>query len=129
MPIRNTEMFLATVYKSPQRLWSDTDITELLGFRSKYILAGDLHAKHPLCKSNISKPSALKLLELFDSSNFEISAPQLSKNYTPDTRGNVLEFVVHHTVRQSEVTVTDILDSDHLPVKFRIFNPVRTREA
>jgi hypothetical protein len=25
--IRNTEMFLAAVYKSPQRLWSDTDNT------------------------------------------------------------------------------------------------------
>jgi hypothetical protein len=29
IPIRNTEMFLEAVYKSPQRLWSDTDITEL----------------------------------------------------------------------------------------------------
>jgi hypothetical protein len=28
--IGNTEMFLAEVYKSPQRLWSDADITELL---------------------------------------------------------------------------------------------------
>jgi hypothetical protein len=29
IPIGNTEMFLAAVLKSPQRLWSDTDITEL----------------------------------------------------------------------------------------------------
>jgi hypothetical protein len=27
IPIGNTEMFLAAVYKSLQRLWSDTDIT------------------------------------------------------------------------------------------------------
>jgi hypothetical protein len=32
---RNTDMLLAAVYKSPQRLWSDTDVTELLGFRNK----------------------------------------------------------------------------------------------
>jgi hypothetical protein len=31
--IENTEMFCAAVYKSLQRLWSDTDITELLGFK------------------------------------------------------------------------------------------------
>jgi hypothetical protein len=30
----NTEMFLAPVYKSPQRLRSDTNITELLGLES-----------------------------------------------------------------------------------------------
>jgi hypothetical protein len=40
-------MFLAAVYKSPEILWSGTDITELLGFRNKSILAGDLNAKHP----------------------------------------------------------------------------------
>jgi hypothetical protein len=41
-------MLLAAVYKSPQRLWSDTDITELLGFRNKSMLAGDMNAKHPV---------------------------------------------------------------------------------
>jgi hypothetical protein len=34
------------VYKSPGRAWSDADITELLRFRRKSILAGDLNAKH-----------------------------------------------------------------------------------
>jgi hypothetical protein len=45
--IRKAEMFLSFVYKSPQRLWSDTDITDLLGLRNKSILAGDLNAKYP----------------------------------------------------------------------------------
>jgi hypothetical protein len=45
IPIGNTEMFLAAVYKSASRLWSDTDITELLRFRNKSVLAGDLNAK------------------------------------------------------------------------------------
>jgi hypothetical protein len=51
IPNGNAEMFLSVVYKSPQGLWSGTDITELLGFRNKSILAGDLNAKHPLWNS------------------------------------------------------------------------------
>jgi hypothetical protein len=46
-----------------QRLWSDTDITELLGFRNKSMLAGDLNAKHAVWNSQVSNPSGLKLLE------------------------------------------------------------------
>jgi hypothetical protein len=70
MPIANTEMFLAAVYKPLHRLWSDTDITELLRFRNKSILTSGLDAKHPVWNSKVSKP-----LELFVSSNSEISAP------------------------------------------------------
>jgi hypothetical protein len=68
-------MFLAAVYKSPYKLWSDTDIIELLSFRNKPILAGDLNAKHPVWNSKVSNPSGLKLLELFVSFKFEISFP------------------------------------------------------
>jgi hypothetical protein len=46
IPTGNTEMFLASAYKSPQRQRSDTDITELLNFRNASILASDLNAKH-----------------------------------------------------------------------------------
>jgi hypothetical protein len=41
-------MLLAVVHKSLQRVWCDTKITELLGFRNKSILAGDLNAKDTL---------------------------------------------------------------------------------
>jgi hypothetical protein len=34
------EVLLAAVYKSPNRTWCDIDITELLRFRKKCILAG-----------------------------------------------------------------------------------------
>jgi hypothetical protein len=61
-------MLLEAVYKSLQKLWTDTDITELLGFRKKSILVGDLNDWN----SKVSNPSGLKLLELFLSSNFEI---------------------------------------------------------
>jgi hypothetical protein len=47
IPIGNSEILLASVYKSPGRVWSDADITELLSFRRKSILAGDMNAKHP----------------------------------------------------------------------------------
>jgi hypothetical protein len=84
--IGNTEMLLAAVYKSPQRLWSDIDITKPLGPRNKSVLAS---AKHPAWKSQVSNPSGLKLSELFVSSTSEISAPQCSTLYTPNGRGNV----------------------------------------
>jgi exonuclease III len=47
MTIGNQEILLAAVYKSPGCNWNDADITELLSFRYKCILAGDLNAKHP----------------------------------------------------------------------------------
>jgi hypothetical protein len=54
------------VYKSQGRAWSDADITELLSFRRKSILAGDLNAKHPFWNSAVSNSSGEKLLSLFD---------------------------------------------------------------
>jgi hypothetical protein len=44
IPIGNIETFLATVYKSPKRLWSDTDITEIPGFRNNSIPVGDMES-------------------------------------------------------------------------------------
>jgi hypothetical protein len=73
--IGNTEILLAAVYKSPGRTWSDADIAELLKLSPNGILAGDLNAKHPSWNSAVSNPSGEKLLQLFDVSEFEISAP------------------------------------------------------
>jgi hypothetical protein len=50
-------------------------------------------------------------------------------HYTFDGRGDVLDNVLHQNVRIPEGIVTNILDSDHIPVMFRILNPVRPREA
>jgi hypothetical protein len=98
IPIGKTKIFLAAVYISPQRLWSDADVTELLGFRNKSNLAGDLNVKHTVWNSKVPNPSGLKLLELFVSSDFEISAPQCSTPYTPDGTGDVLDIVVYQDV-------------------------------
>jgi hypothetical protein len=97
LPTGNTETLLAVLYVSPQRLWCDTDITKLLGFRNKSILAGDLNVKHPVWNSKFSNHSGFKFLELFVSSNFEISASQCSTQYTSGGKGYVLYIVVHQS--------------------------------
>jgi hypothetical protein len=61
IPIANCEVLLAVVYKSQNHTWCDTDISELLGFRNKLILADDLNAKHPFWNSAVSNPSGEKL--------------------------------------------------------------------
>jgi hypothetical protein len=81
IPIGNQEILLAAVYKSPGRNWNDADITELLSFRHKCILAGDLNAKHPSWNSVVSNLSGEKLLQLFDRNDFKIAAPQYSTAY------------------------------------------------
>jgi hypothetical protein len=90
IPIGNQEILLAAVYKSPGRTWSDSDITELLSFRHKCILAGDLNAKRPSWNSAVSNPSGHKLLQLYDRNYFEISAPQYPTHYFPMGNEDVL---------------------------------------
>jgi endonuclease/exonuclease/phosphatase family metal-dependent hydrolase len=118
---------LAAVYKSPGRAWIDTDITELLSFRCESILAGDLNAKNPFWNSAISNSSGERLLSLFDANQFEISAPQCPTHYSPAGNGDMLDIVVHQNIRVSDVIVSDILDSDHLPIVFHILDHVKIR--
>jgi hypothetical protein len=127
IPIDNSEMLLAAVYKSPGRAWSDADITELLSFTPKSILAGDLNAKSHFWNSTVSNPSDEKLLRLFDLNLFEISAPQWPTHYSPVGNGDVLNVVVHQNIRVSDITVSDILDSYHLPIAFHILDHVKIR--
>jgi hypothetical protein len=63
-------------------------------------------------------------LDLFDTSYFEISAPQCPTHYSPAGNGDVLDIVVHQNVRLSEVIVSEVLDSDHLPIVFHILDHV-----
>jgi hypothetical protein len=62
IPTDSSEISLAAVYKSPGHAWIDVDIIELLIFKHKFILAGDLNAKHQFWNSALSDPSAVKLL-------------------------------------------------------------------
>jgi endonuclease/exonuclease/phosphatase (EEP) superfamily protein YafD len=86
------------------------------------VLAGDPNAKSPFWNSAFSNSSGEKLLDLFDNSEFEISASQSPTNYSPAGNGDVLDIVVHQNVRLSEITVSDTLDSDHLPILFHILD-------
>jgi endonuclease/exonuclease/phosphatase family metal-dependent hydrolase len=127
IPIGNQEILIA-VYKSPWLTWNDADIIELLSFRHKCILAGDLNAKHPSWNSAIANPSGQNLLQLFDTSDFEISAPQCPNHYSPVGNGNVLDIVVHKNIRLPDIIVSEILDSDHLPIMFHILDHVKTKQ-
>jgi hypothetical protein len=66
---------------------------------------------------------------LFDTVDFEISAPQCPTHYSPERNGDILDIVVHKNIRLSDVTVSDILDSDHLPIIFHILDHVRTKQS
>jgi hypothetical protein len=96
--IGNSEVLLAAVYKSPRRAWSDANITELLNFRCKSILAGNLNVNHPFWKSAVSNPSGGKLLHLFDATQFEILALQCPTHYSPAGNGDILDIVVHQNI-------------------------------
>jgi len=73
-------------------------------------------------------PSGEKLIDLFDNNEFEISAPQNPTHYSPAGNGDVLDIVVQQNVRLSDITVSDTLDSVHLPIIFHILDHVRTRD-
>jgi hypothetical protein len=92
-------------------------------------LAGDFNAKYLSWNSIVSNTSGEKLLQLFDASDFEISALQCSTHYTPVGNGDVLDIVVHKNIGLSNVIVSDILDSDHLPIIFHILDHVRIKNV
>jgi hypothetical protein len=125
----NREILLAAVYKAPGRTWSNADIAELMSLRHKCSFAGDLNVKHPSWNSPVPKSSGEKLLQLFDTNDLEISAPQCPIHYTPGGSGDVLDIVVHKNIRISNIIVSDILDSDHLPITFHILDHVRTQNV
>jgi hypothetical protein len=63
---------------------------------------------------------------LFDN-EFEIPLHKLPAHYSPAGKGDVLDIAIHQNVRLSEVTVSETLDSYHLPIIFHILNHVKTR--
>jgi hypothetical protein len=59
-------VLLVAVYKSSDQTWNDADVIELLSFRHKSLLAGDLNAKHPFWDSVVSNTSGENILNLLD---------------------------------------------------------------
>jgi hypothetical protein len=66
-------------------------------------------------------------LELFHRNEFEISAPQCPTHYSPAGNGDILDTVVHQNIRLSDVTVSDVLDSDHLLIIFYLLESVKVK--
>jgi hypothetical protein len=82
----------------------------------------------PFSNSADSNPSDEKLLQLFNVNDFEISTPQHPTHYSPAGNGDVLDIVVYQNIRLSHVIVSDILDSDHLPIIFHTLVHVTTKK-
>jgi hypothetical protein len=59
--------------------------------------------------------------------DFEISAPKCPTHYSHAGYGDVLDIVVHKNIRVSDVIVSDILNSDHIPIIFHILDHVKIR--
>jgi hypothetical protein len=57
-----------------------------------------------------------------------MSASQCPTHYSPTGNGDVL-YNVHKNARLSEVIVSDILDSDHLPIVFQLLDHITTRNV
>jgi hypothetical protein len=79
-------------------------------------LADDLNAK----------PFRRDFSGIFYLVDFAISAPQCPTQYSPAGNGDMMDIVVPKNIRLSNVIVSDILDSDHLPTVFHILDHVRT---
>jgi hypothetical protein len=99
---------------------------ELLRHRNKSILAGDMNATHSLWNSAVSNPSSQKHLQMFGVCEFKISVPQYPTLYSSG-KWCVLDIVSHQHPRLSHVIDSDILDSDHHPIVFRILDCVTNK--
>jgi hypothetical protein len=69
------------------------------------------------------------LQQFFHRNDFEISAPQCPTHYSPGGSADELAIVVHKNVRLSNDIVSEILDSDHLPIIFHILDHVRSKNV
>jgi hypothetical protein len=91
------------------------------------MLTGNLNAEHPFWNFAVSNPSGEKLTALFYLNGFEISASLYPTHYCPAGNSDVLHIVIHHNIRVSNVIVSDNLNSDRLPIIFRILDHVKIR--
>jgi hypothetical protein len=61
--------------------------------------------------------------------NTHLAIVKFQTHYTPLRNGDVLDIAVHKNIRISNVIVSDILDSDHLPTVLHILDPVITTKV
>jgi len=84
-------------------------------------VADELIDKNPVWNSEVPNSSGENLLESLENNDFQISVPQCPTCYTPQN-GDMLHIALHHKVWLTDVTVSNILDLDQLPIIFHILN-------
>jgi hypothetical protein len=84
-------------------------------------------AKHQFRNSVVTNTSSAKVLNLLHINKFDISTSKCPIHYPLTGNGDMLDIVVHKNFWLSEVIVSDILDSDHLPITFHLLDHVRAR--
>jgi hypothetical protein len=72
----------------------------------------------------VSNLSGMRLLDLQDNNDFQISALQCPTHCIPQGNVDVLDILVHRNICLSDVTVSDVLGSDHLSILFHILDHV-----
>jgi hypothetical protein len=66
-------------------------------------------------------------MAIFFLCKFKVSAPQCPTHYSPVGNGDMLDTVIHQNIRVSDVTVSDILDLDHISAVFHILDHVKIK--
>jgi hypothetical protein len=127
IPISNSEVLLAAVYKSRGHAWNNEDANEILRFRHKQLLAEDLNTRQPFWNSVVSNPSCAKIRNLLNITEHEMLAPQRPTHYCHAGNFDVLGIVVHKNARLSKTIISDILDADCLPIISHLQDHVKIR--
>lgn len=102
-----------------------SDIQILTAFRTKYIIGGDLNAKHPHWNNFKNNRAGTVLYNEMLSNNFTVQFPNSPTHYNPNSKyGSTLDIALTNCPQliQNMKSVQD-LSSDHLPVHFDLNSP------
>lgn len=117
----NLEVLILSVYQSPSKLISRTDITDILRLHPHVLLIGDLNSKHVAWNCPCNNRNGVTLLDLSINMNFAILAPR-EPTFYPDrilARPSIIDIGIAVNIPYvcTVQSVTE-LSSDHNPVIF-----------
>lgn len=97
------------------------DVRKLMHRSRHYFIIGDLNARHTSWNCVSNNKAGLELYTTINSSTGYIIAPTTPTFYPPNGNASVLDIIITNScIRISHPTPMQILNSDHLPVKFQI---------
>lgn len=115
----NEEVMVAAMYFPPNKILTPNEMSIITNTHTKFIIGGDLNAKHRIWNSKVINPKGRVLQKHADQENYRVIAPNLPTHYpyneeqTPD----VLDiFLLKTSVIPGNVQTINALDSDHLPI-------------